>query len=200
MMNAPQINNDLRQELKRKSFHLLGLIYPLTLYWVGLTDFRILLIVFWIVATLFEVARLSHASFNDWMFEYFGDLFREKEKAQPSGVFWMLTGMLWIAFVVRTDAWIFVISLYVVFGDAAASLFGRWIGGPTWWRSKKTLAGSSACFVVCLSVGFLLLKHEVWYLMILGAILATVGEAEVLPINDNFSIPLFASLVSGLTL
>lgn len=196
MSNFFRFNDDLRQELKRKSFHLLGLVYPLTLHWIGLTDFRVLLIVFWVVVALMEFTRLSVSSFNGFVFEYFGDLFREKERNRPMGVFWMLSGVLFVTFLLDQPALITTTLLYVVFGDMAASLVGKWVGGPKWFRSEKRLSGSLACFAVCVCVGFFLMSPNYsWYLIIGGALAATVAETGVLKLDDNFAIPLAATMI-----
>lgn len=196
MMNLAQNNDDLRQELKRKSFHLLGLIYPVTLYWIGLTDFRILLIVFWVVIALMEIARLCLPAFNGFTFEHFGDLFRENERSRPTGIFWMLSGALFSAFMLDTPALVATVLFYVVFGDLTASLVGKWLGGSRWFKSEKRLSGSFACFLICVVVGFLLLRAEYGrHLILFGALVATLIEAGFIPLNDNFSIPVISSIV-----
>ena len=196
MINLSQNNTDIHQELKRKSFHLLGLIYPLTLRWVGLTEFRILLIVFWVAVALMEIARLSTPAFNGFVFEHFGDLFREKERSRQTGVFWMMSGALFSAFMLDTPALVATVLLYVVFGDLTASLVGKWLGGPRWFKSEKRLSGSFACFLVCVAVGFLLLRSEyAWHLILLGALVATLAEAEFIHLDDNFSIPVASTIL-----
>lgn len=190
-----------RSELKRKSIHLLGLAYPLALFWLGLQDFRILLIVFWVVISFIEVVRLSHASFNNWIYEYFGDLLREKEKNRPSGIFWMLSGILFSAFTLDQPLLITTLLLYVVLGDLLASLVGKWWGGPKWFRSEKRLSGSLACFVGCAIVGALLLRPIYsWHLILLGALVATASEVGSLSLDDNFSIPVASAILFSLSL
>ena len=193
MSNVFQFN--FRQELKRKSFHLLGLVYPLTLHWIGLTDFRILLIVFWVVVVVFEGIRLRASPINDGLFEYFGFLFRDEERTRISGVFWMISGVLFATFALRQPILITAVLLYVVFGDLGASLVGKWARGPSWFGSTKRLSGSAACFVICVAIGMFLLRPEYsWTLILIGASAATAAEG-IQPINDNFSIPVAASLV-----
>lgn len=194
MSNFFRFNDDLCQELKRKSFHLLGLVYPLTLHWIGLTDFRILLIVFWVVVALMEFTRLSVSSSNGFVFEHFGDLFREKERNRPMGVFWMLSGVLFVTFLLDQPALITTTLLYVVFGDMAASLVGKWVGGPKWFRSEKRLSGSLACFVACIGIGYLILRADNLYLVFGGALIATLAEIGIAKLDDNFTVPLFSAL------
>lgn len=196
MRTQPQNVADLRQELKRKSFHLLGLIYPLALYWVGLTNFRIILIALWAVAALLEIARFSFPHFNGFILDYFGDLLREKERNRPTGFFWMISGALFSAFILDEPMLIAATLFYVVFGDLAASLFGKWVGGPRWFRSEKRLSGTFACFLICFCFGFFLLDGNCsWHVILGSALAATVAEMGVPPLDDNFTIPIATALV-----
>ena len=196
MIETRQNTGSFRSELKRKSIHLLGLAYPLALFWLGLQDFRILLIVFWIVISFIEIVRLSHASFNNWIYEYFGYLLREKEKNRPCGVFWMLSGILFSAFMLDQPMLIATLLLYVVLGDLLASLIGKWCGGPKWFRSEKRLSGSLACFLGCVIIGVLSLRPVYsWHLILLGALVATAAEVGSLSLDDNFSIPVASTIL-----
>lgn len=193
MMISPKF----RQELVRKSFHLFGLVYAAGFYFYPQSAMKLVIGIFLGVVFFIECARLLFLPVNDWLFACFGGLFRDKERNRFSGVFWMALGMMWLALCASSRDWAVAICLFTIFGDAAASVIGQAVYGPTWWKTKKTIAGSIACFAVCLSVGFLVLDVH-WYLIVLSASLATLGEAGILPIDDNFTIPLFASLVMGL--
>jgi dolichol kinase len=64
----------------------------------------------------------------------------------------------------------------------------------------KSLEGSFACFAACLVVGVVLaaVTHIALWVVVLGAICATVMESLSLPVNDNLSIPLVAAGVMSL--
>jgi dolichol kinase len=78
---------------------------------------------------------------------------------------------------------------YAVFGDAAAALVGeRWGGGR-----RKSVAGSMACFLVCVVLGALLLPGRT-AAIVGGALVATAIEALPSPVDDNLAVPLVAAL------
>ena len=64
----------------------------------------------------------------------------------------------------------------------------------------KSLEGSSACLVACLVVGVILaiITHVALWVVVVGAICATVIESLSLLVNDNLSIPLVAAGVMSL--
>jgi dolichol kinase len=64
----------------------------------------------------------------------------------------------------------------------------------------KSWEGSSACFVACLIVGVILaaITHVALWVVVVGAICATVVESLSLLVNDNLSIPLVAAGVMSL--
>jgi len=82
--------------------------------------------------------------------------------------------------------------LFLILGDIAAAMFGRAFG-KTKIYGKKSLQGSAACFVTCLTVGLI----GLWgvptceFIALTGALTATLVELfnpEFL--NDNLTIPL----------
>ncbi len=88
--------------------------------------------------------------------------------------------------------------LFLVFGDPFAKLFGL-----QWGRTRllgKTVEGSLACLAVCL-VACLFIAEAVainaWVLL-LGAVVATLAELAPLGLNDNLVMPLASGLVMQL--
>src|SRR5258706_6686653 len=146
--------------------------------------------------TAVELARLKFPSWNEWFQKHFGGIFREDEKSNFSGVFWMILGVLTTLLLIQPTELAVTVLLYLIVGDAFASLVGKRVGGPHWPKSPKRLSGSLACFLVCLGMGAAMLKPTYhWDGIIIGAFTATIVEVGYLPINDNFSIPAFTSLV-----
>jgi len=64
----------------------------------------------------------------------------------------------------------------------------------------RSLEGSAACFVACLVVGVVLaaVTHVDLWLVVVGAVFATVVEYLSLAVNDNLSIPLVTAGVMSL--
>ncbi len=195
MAQSDQIGTGLKWEIKRKSFHLLGLVYVVGLLILPRTTFLMIVTSLFIGVLIVEIIRLRTEAINVWILDHFGGIFRKEERRKISGVFWMLAGV--VSSVVLLDSWRLSVTaiLYLILGDAAASLVGKYIGGPKWMRSEKSLVGSLACFSVCVLIGMFLMRPLYpWYLILAGALVATAAEAGPFS-NDNFSIPCAASLL-----
>jgi dolichol kinase len=182
---------DLLREAGRKTFHMLSLVYLAAYYLIGYP-----LILKWlsgwaVVVVAVETARLYLPGFNDYLFKLFRGLSRPEERGHYSGVFHTTIGALAVIWLfgdrpAYVAAGIWCVSL----GDAAAALVGKAIGRLRLPGSKKSVEGSTACFVVCaaacLAVGFPPLAAAA------GALAATV--VELLPttwfFNDNLWMPL----------
>jgi dolichol kinase len=89
--------------------------------------------------------------------------------------------------------------LYLVLGDGVASLAGKGLKGPRWFRSDKRISGSVACFLMCAAAGAALLRPDMgWGLILAGAAAATLIEMGPVPLNDNLVIPAGSALVWAL--
>ena len=180
-------------EIKRKSFHMLCLLYIIA-YWVVPRGVMLPLFAAVIaVAVVGDVLRLRSVVFNNWILTRLGGVHRDGETNGISGLPWTLTGSFLTMLLFSDRAIVMVSLLYMALGDAAAALVGRTFGKHRL-IPGKTVEGSAACFVVCLIVGFFFLS---WPAAIIGAAIATIIEAIPWPLNDNFWMPLAsASLLS----
>lgn len=176
-------------EIKRKSFHLLILLYILA-YWllprpVVLWGFGILITI--VIAG--ELVRLRRPAFNAWLLDTLGGIHREEETKNLSGLPWTLSGSFLTMLLFPNKTIVLISFFYLAFGDAVAALIGKRFGRHrTLWG--KTLEGSAACFVACLLIGIFFLP---WQTAVLGALCATVIELVPWPLNDNFWMPLFSA-------
>jgi dolichol kinase len=187
-------------EIKRKLFHLLGLIYVAGIIYLPRRPYLALLALALIAVLMVERARLSRPAMEAWIERRFGGLLRARETRRFSGVPWMMGGVLIATALLGPVAPAAAAVLYLLLGDAAASLVGIRLGGPRWPGSPKSIAGSLACFVVCLVVGRALLAPDYgWTSAVAGAIAATALEFGPLPIDDNLAIPAGASVVLLIT-
>ncbi|MCX5781911.1 MAG: hypothetical protein NT145_04305 [Elusimicrobia bacterium] len=177
-------------EIKRKLFHLLTLIY-IILYWVTPVTFMLVgLGVTIILVFLFEIVRLKHTRFNYWLLSLLGGVHRGHETDKISGMAFTLAGSFFTILLFFGDRNIVMASfMYLAFGDTSAALIGRAFGKHKITKDK-TYEGSIACFIVCLICGLFFLE---WPIAILGAVIATLIELIPWPISDNFWIPLVAS-------
>jgi len=186
--------SDIRSEIKRKSFHVLALGYVGLLYLLPNHIYLGILAAGWVAVSAVEWLRLTRPAVNEWIFARFGGLFRAHERAHLTGLFWMLSGVIVCVAVSRTTAAAAACLLYVIFGDGVASLAGKKIQGPKWPGSPKSFSGSAACFLVCAGAGWALLPGASWGVIAGAALVATVVEVGYLPLDDNFSVPVFAGL------
>lgn len=179
------------EEVKRKGFHLLTLIYIIA-YWVAPWEY-VVSIMFGVVLTalIAETLRLNIPKLNKWILETLGGVHRKEEAHRMSGLVWTLSGSLLTMMIFPDKAVVFASLLYLALGDTAAALIGKHRGKNKIWN-KKTLEGSLACFIVCLIIGLFLLP---WKFALMGAFVATLIETIPWPLNDNFWLPLITAAI-----
>ncbi|MBN1822921.1 MAG: hypothetical protein JW803_01230 [Endomicrobiales bacterium] len=177
-------------EIKRKAFHLLTLIY-VTVYWFAPRWFTLWGMGVAIAITLIlETLRLRFPEFNRKLLGFLGGVHRGGEVDRMSGLAWTLSGAFLTMLLFGDRNIVTASMLYTALGDAFAALVGRSYGRIRFvWG--KTLEGSAACFVVCLAIGFAFLD---WRLAVFGAFVATLAELVPWPLNDNFWLPGISAL------
>jgi dolichol kinase len=176
-------------EIKRKSFHLLMLVYILA-YWVLPRE----LVLWGMVAAILvvvagEVVRLRVPVFNQWILGALGGVHREEETNQFSGLPWTLSGAFFTMLFFPNRNVVLVSFLYLAFGDAVAALVGKRFGKHKL-IGEKTIEGSLACLLTCFLIGLLFLN---WQVALVGALLATAIEIIPWPLSDNFCMPLISA-------
>jgi glycerol-3-phosphate acyltransferase PlsY len=140
---------------------------------------------------VFELTRLKLAQVNRRFLALFHLLLRDREALTLTGSAYLLIAAC-IVFLFY-DKYIAVMAVaFVAVGDPVAGIVRE-----RWGKAKvrgKTLAGSSACLVSCLIAGAILaaVTHVVLWLVVIGALCATLVESLSLPVNDNLTIPLLS--------
>jgi dolichol kinase len=186
----------MREEIIRKLFHLLALVYVAGALFLPRPVFLSGLAFLLVCDFIFETVRIRVPRFRPLIDKLVGGLVRAEESQKFTAVFWMLLGVFSAALVIGPPKLLVTIYLFLIFGDGVASLVGKGFGGPHWPNSPKRISGSLACFAVCLVSGILLLRPEYsWPGILLGALAATILEFGIVPVNDNLTIPLGSSLV-----
>lgn len=185
----------MREEIKRKLFHSLALGYVAGVFLLPRPLFIGVLIGLLFLDILFEVSRLKIPAFADFCQRWVGGLVRKEENTKLTAVFWMLLGVISSALIIKPALVVATVYLFLIFGDGAASLAGKGLGGPQWPGSPKRISGTAACFFVCVALGFLILSPAYSSAGILAAAAAaTFFEFGFFSINDNLMIPLGTSL------
>jgi len=179
------------EEIKRKAFHLLTLIYIFA-YW-ALPREKILwamgALIF--IVVVFEAIRMRFPSFNRKVQKRFGAAYRESEINNISGLPWTLSGSFFTMLLFKDKAIVVTSLLYLALGDASAALVGKRIGKrKIFW--EKTLEGSLACFLVCFMIGLYFFNLPI---ALAGAFAAAVIELFPWALNDNFWMPIISAFV-----
>ncbi len=197
----------LRHELTRKALHLTSSAAPLS-YAFGLERRRLLLVlcVLAAVAVSLELARRRVPRVRLLFGRATGPLLRKHEHEGWSGATWML--LAFVGVVALTPRAAAIASMWAVaVGDAAAAVVGRALatrrellaaarGEAVAPRTRKSVAGSAACFVATL-VGALWLADLGPVVSIVAAVAATLAEWPRVPLDDNVRV---AGAVAGVVM
>jgi dolichol kinase len=171
-----------RDEIKRKGFHLLSLIYVFGYWYLPKATVVCGLVVAIIIVVLFEYLRFKILRFNDFFKNNFKGFYRHGEADKISGLTGTLSGALLTILIFPDRYMVFASFLYFVFGDSAAALVGKIIGRHKIF-SRKSLEGSLSCLAVCFIVGLFIFN---WKFALAGAAIAAIVEAIPWKISDNF--------------
>lgn len=178
-------------ELRRKAIHLIGLGVP-AIYWLANREFTLLVVgAFMIVFVAFEFYRWRYGIPVKEAEEVARPLLRPSEE-RGLGAHVYFTCAAFVSILFYSQAIAIAAVLMLILGDGAAAIVGiKW--GKTRLRERRTLGGSLALFLVAFLAGLLVVSPK---LALIGAIVAAC--VELLPLNDNLSIPIFAGLAMSL--
>lgn len=189
----------LKSELKRKSFHLLVLILPISAY-ILREDPRTRTALI-IVGTIFvgftlvmESLRLQNPSFFTNRFAREA----EREKIAAYIATYFAGYFIFLSYGLKITA----ISIFVsALGDAAAALFGIRFGKhPLPFTKKKSLEGAGAGFSITLLVCLIYAKF--WLAFAIALIMVAtdfIEEPKTSFLSDNFLNPFFFAVLFYLT-
>jgi dolichol kinase len=171
-----------RDEMKRKVFHLLSLIYVFG-YWY-LSEITVVcgLAIAIVIVVLFEYLRFKILRLNNFFKNNFKGFYRPEEADKISGLTGTLSGALLAILIFPNRYMVLASFLYFVFGDSAAALSGK-IFGKHKTSAGKSLEGSLACLAVCFIAGLFIFN---WQFALAGAVIAAIVEAVPWKISDNF--------------
>lgn len=192
-------------ELRRKSIHLIGLVVPIV-YWI--TDFNrgitlLFIAIFSFAFTISEIYRIRYGIPLKEAETLVKPLIRPQERRGVGAHVFFAAGAFVTILAYPKDIAI-AAMLISTFADGSAAVVGkRWGRHST--IGKKTLEGTlalvSVAFVVALIVLAAFFGHvitESIAIAFAGAIAA--ASVELLPINDNLSIPIAAGFAMYIAL
>lgn len=186
-------------EVGRKTLHLLALIIPFGMWWLGPPQALYVVGALAGIAVTADVTRAYSVPFNEWIRWIFGPLMRAEELPEAggrvtfNGATCVLVGATLLALVFPMRVAVPVLTMTML-ADAAAALVGRRLGRHPWGRLSATVEGSAA-FV---ATGLLVV---IWFPSLAlgpalaGVVVGAVVEALPLPVNDNIRVPLAAAAI-----
>lgn len=177
-------------ELKRKSIHLLMIVIPVWYYFTPQRWGVLGLIIAMTGTVVLDLLRLTDDRLRQFFLRFFKSLIRSHEEEHLLGsTYFMIAALI---SVLVFDKMIAISALsFLVLGDTAAAVIGKRFGRAAYWG--KSLVGSFACFICCLGIGFLLLD-DTWVILA-GAISASIAEALPVPMDDNMRVPIASGFV-----
>jgi len=176
-----------RHELARKALHILTVAAPLA-YAGGLPRrvLILLLVAASVIVVALEVVRARHATTRAIFQRTVGALLRPHEHERWAGATWLILAFLGVVLLAPRE--VAITAMWAVSaGDAAAALVGRGIARAHGDPSRKTFAGSAACFMVTLG-GALLVAQLLPVEGVIAAAAATAAERPQGGLDDNFRI------------
>lgn len=188
-----------RAEVARKMLHLLALVIPLMMWYLGREWSILLLVPAAAVAAGADLLRARSRGFHAFIERYFGFMMRGTERP-PFGGPLVLNGATCVLISAALLAVLFPIEIGAValaifmIADAAAALVGRRFGRIRWPRSRRTAEGSIA-FIVTAIVLFFLMTDYPLLIILLASGVGAVFEAAPGPLNDNIRVPLIIAAV-----
>jgi len=182
-------NIEVRQEIKRKSIHLLTIFYPILYNIIPYNTAVIISASLMIIDLILETIRLLYPSVNRLILKIFEGTYREKEKENVSTLIWTLSGAFLTIFLFPDNKNIVTLSLlYLALGDSVAALVGVKFGKIKLGSKGKSLEGSLAFFVVAFLCSLFFVNIEYAFI---SAFLGAAIEFLPLPVDDNFILPIF---------
>lgn len=183
-------------EVRRKAFHLSGIVIPIGYYLVRERTGRALLIALTLLAIVIDVIRLNEPRVRTFFYYLFGKIVRDHERYNLLGSSYILLASLLCSYAFARP--IAIVSMAFIFiGDAMAAIIGRRFGRPRIFG--KSIEGSLACFVSCVAVAWVYPGDPFTWRMILGgAAAATIFELVPIPLDDNMRISLSAGFTMTL--
>lgn len=198
---------DLSFEIRRKTFHLYGLIFPIFYLVIAKFWMVFLLSLLTCVVLYLDICRHYNTQIQIWTNKIFARFMRKSEQSGSfalSGASFMICGFF-ITSLCFSKGLVITSWLILIIADPAASLVGIIVGHHA--ISGKSLEGALAfmiCAVFCSLLGSFYIGYQASLINILAScLMTTIIElyAKKIRVDDNLLIPLtYCSATSMLAL
>jgi dolichol kinase len=186
-----EISERGKQEIRRKSLHMLTILAPIIYNLAPYNTSLIISASLVIIDIIFETIRLLYPTINRILLKLFEGTYREKEKENVSTLIWTLSGIFLTIFIFSDNKNVVTLALlYLAFGDSVAAIVGVMFGKIRLGSRGKSLEGSLAFFAIAFICGLFFVEP------IYASLTAFVGAAIEflpLPVDDNFVLPIFTA-------
>lgn len=189
-------NENFNFEVKRKIFHLYGLIFPLVYAFISKVSMSILLLILTVFTLYADTFRHRNQKIKELVDKFFNKFLRNKEKTgsyKLSGASYMALGLL-ISCLFFSKGLVITSWLILIISDCMAALIGMKYGMPL--QNGKSLVGAGAFFTSSIFISIVIyffISHSISFIIIIfSSLIATLAEfyADQVEINDNLSITL----------
>jgi len=178
-------------EFKRKLFHEIGLLIPISYIFVDKKDGVFGMSIVVLIFVFIEFIRLRYNFGGDFIPRVLGKTLRDYEAIDLSAATYFIISSFFT--VLLFDKYIAMAAItYNSVGDFFSAIVGKRYGKIKYMGGKKSFEGSAACFISCFIVGLLIFNP---LNAMIGAIAATFAEGFLIRINDNLSIPILSGAV-----
>lgn len=183
-------------ELGRKALHLLALVLPAGMYWLGPPTATYVVGTGALCAVAADVARSLLPEVNAVVRTVFGRLMRAEEVDVRHGITFngatsVLVGAALLALLFPLSVAVPVLTMTIL-ADAVAALVGRRWGRHEWGPGGDTVEGTVAFIGTGVGVMLLLDMAETGPALI-AVLVAAGAEVLPLPVDDNIYVPLFGA-------
>ena len=184
-------------EVQRKAIHLSFVVLPANLQYQWLpwphthAEWRLFLVVLCLAAIVIDVFRIHERRVKSFFRVFFGQLIREHEEFSLMGSTYLLIASL-LAIEIFPRSIAAAAIGFTVIGDATAAMVGRRWGRRPFFR--KTLEGAAGGLAGCLVWAAVLALSGAlpWWLVLAGAVTASLVELLPRPLDDNLGMTLIA--------
>ncbi len=181
---------DYSRELFRKTFHLGATIFPVSYCLLPRNILLYILIPLSISAFLFDMLRFRVKFINRFFVKFTGLILREHEQKTFNGTTWLVSSFT-IIIIFFPKPIVVSSMLFLIIGDTLAALIGKKFGKTR--IGKKSLEGSLAFLLSSFIIVFFVMPGQL-IVGVCGAVVATVVEFNPGKFDDNFLIPITASM------